>query len=119
MKVQNPTSPPKSLERILLSGELCGEKLFKEARCIGCHGGDYLTDLKQHDVGTTDGIDAGKPLDTPTLVEVWRTAPYLYDGRAPTMMDVLRTFNPKDTHGSTSKLSDKQLADLAAYVLSL
>ena len=59
-----------------------------------------------------------KEFDTPTLVEVWRTAPYLFDGRAATMLEVLTKFNPKDTHGATSKLSKQQIADLAEYVLS-
>jgi len=49
---------------------------------------------------------------------VWRTAPYLFDGRAVTMLEVLTKFNPKDTHGATSKLSKQQIADLAEYVLS-
>ena len=64
-------------------------------------------------------MEKGKEFDTPTLIETWRTAPYLYDGRAATMRDVLRTFNPDDTHGETSKLTEEQLEDLAEYVLSL
>ena len=34
--------------------------------------------------------------DVPTLAEVWRTAPYLQDGRAATMREVLTTYNPED-----------------------
>ena len=57
--------------------------------------------------------------DTPTLSEVWRTAPYLYDGRAKTMKEVFVEFNPEDKHGRTSFLSDKELDCLLEYVLSL
>jgi hypothetical protein len=33
-------------------------------------------------------------------------------------MDVLKACNPDDMHGKTSKLSSKELKDLAAFVLS-
>jgi cytochrome c peroxidase len=57
--------------------------------------------------------------DTPTLVELWRTAPYLHDGSATTMREVLTTRNPGDQHGKTSALSAQELDDLCAYLLSL
>ncbi|MEN6604101.1 MAG: cell surface protein, partial [Bryobacteraceae bacterium] len=86
--------------------------------CAKCHYGPELTSKKAYDVGTSTGIDSGKAIDTPTLVEVWRTAPYLHDGRSRTMMDVLTRDNPEDKHGSTRGLSEQMLRDLAEYVLS-
>ena len=68
--------------------------------------------MKAYDLG------AGK-LDTPTLIEIWRTAPYLHDGSAATLRDVLTTGNPGDRHGKTSHLKAAQLDDLVAYLLSL
>ncbi len=56
---------------------------------------------------------------TPPLIEAWRTAPYLHDGSAATMRDVLTTSNKDDKHGKTSHLTEKQIEDLAAFVLSL
>jgi len=53
------------------------------------------------------------------LIEVWRTAPYLHDGSAATIRDVLLTRNPKHSHGATSNLSPQEIEDLCAYVLSL
>ena len=104
-----------------------GEKLFVKAKCAECHtpdkkapGGEPLwTDLKLYDVGLGTATEAGRKFDTPTLAECWRTAPYLYDGRALTMEEVLTTCNPNDTHGETSKLTPEQIKDLAEYVLSL
>ena len=61
----------------------------------------------------------GAAFDTPTLVELWRTAPYLHDGSARTIRDVLMRRNPRDQHGTTSHLNDEQIDELAAYVLSL
>jgi cytochrome c peroxidase len=78
-----------------------------------------------HDVGTL-GPGSGKRLgqtltgiDTPTLHSLWSSAPYLHDGSAPTLRDVLRTRNPTDQHGKTSQLSDDQIDDLVQYLLSL
>ena len=77
-----------------------------------------MTSGKAFDVGTGRGPEQAQPFDTPSLVEVWRTAPYLHDGRAATIREVLREYNPADRHGVTSNLSDGQIDDLALYVLS-
>lgn len=118
----------KSLEPLpspyLVKGKLSraakrGEWLFKETGCAHCHSGQYDTDLKKYDVGTGTGREKGGEFDTPTLIEVWRTAPYLYDGRAATMKEVLTTFNKDDKHGKTSDLTETQINDLVEYILSL
>ena len=96
-----------------------GRVLFTQTRCASCHKGPYLTDMKKYDLGTGERINRNVRFDTPTLREVWRSAPYLHEGQAATIMDVLTKFNPDDKHGVTSELTKKQLADLAAYVLSL
>jgi cytochrome c peroxidase len=75
--------------------------------------------MESYKLGLGTGQDAGKPFDTPTLIEVWRTAPYLHDGRARTIRDVLTKDNPKDRHGATSTLTQEELNDLIEYVLSL
>jgi YVTN family beta-propeller protein len=95
-----------------------GEKVFNEAGCAACHPPPLFTDLTNHNVGIADGREKGREFDTPTLVENWRTAPYLYDGRAATMLDVLTTCNTDDNHGHTSDLSKRELSDLAEFILS-
>jgi len=99
-----------------------GKKLFwdKKVACGSCHSGDLYTDLKAYDVDSLGKLD--KPDDkfyTPPLVEAWRTAPYMHDGSAATMLDVLTTANRHDRHGKTSHLTQRQLDDLVAYLLSL
>ncbi|MBT3279433.1 MAG: cell surface protein [Phycisphaerales bacterium] len=96
-----------------------GKTVFTKAGCAKCHSGKYFTDLETYDVKLSVGNEEGTKFDTPTLLECWRTGPYLYDGRAKTMMDVLTTFNKNDTHGTTSTLSRSQLEDLNEYILSL
>jgi YVTN family beta-propeller protein len=78
-----------------------------------------------HDVGTlreSSGHRLGgelRGIDTPTLKGLWDTFPYLHDGRAATLLDVLTTFNENDRHGLTSHLSKNQLIDLVAFLLSI
>ena len=95
-----------------------GEKLFKKAGCAQCHSGPLYTNMGKYDVGTSTDEEDYKEFDTPTLVEVWRTAPYLHDGRAVTVKEVLTKFNKNDQHGETSNLSEKEIVDLAEYILT-
>ena len=96
-----------------------GKEIFVKAGCISCHSGLYHTDGVKYDVGTGIKRHKNDSFDTPTLSEVWRTAPYLYDGRAKTMKEVFTEFNTENKHGQTSLLSGKELDYLLEYVLSL
>jgi mono/diheme cytochrome c family protein len=96
-----------------------GRVVFAEAGCDACHTGPLFTDLQAYDLGMGLGQDTARPMDTPTLIEVWRTAPYLHDGRAADLRSVLVMHNPRDLHGQTSRLTEAELEDLLAYLLSL
>ena len=69
-------------------------------------------------MGTGSSGDTDSSYDVPTLVEVWRTAPYLHDGRALRIIDVLTTCNSEGRHRNLSDLSREDLNDLEAYVLT-
>lgn len=88
-------------------------KVHFEKNCASCHSGTYYTDMKQYKVNWTNGPDQNVKMDVPALNEVWRTAPYLYDGRSYTMQEMLKVHGPAET------LSENELNDLAEYVLSL
>jgi YVTN family beta-propeller protein len=107
-----------------------GKELFfgKEVGCTTCHSGPYYTDsslqkpYKIHDVGTggDDPSEKMGPLyDTPTLLGVYRTAPYLHHGKAKTLRDVLTTCNKQDRHGKTSQLTAGQIDNLVEFLKSL
>ena len=98
-----------------------GKKLFEDSKvgCARCHPAPLLTDLKMYKVDTRGELDRTDEFDTPTLVELWRTAPYLHDGSAKTLKEVLTTRNKKDQHGKTSHLSKDQIDALVEYLLSL
>jgi cytochrome c peroxidase len=117
-----PVPSPRLVRGELSAAARRGEKLYFDTRvgCAECHPRGRTTDMKRYDVGTRGSLD--RPEDTfytPTLVEVWRTAPYLHDGSAATLLEVLTTRNTGDRHGRTSQLKPDQINDLLEYVLSL
>ncbi len=90
-----------------------GQKVFNRLKCNECHSGPYYTDMRMYVIGDDVEFEAG--WDTPTLREVWRTAPYLFDGRAATMEEVFAVHK----HGIEGKISSKDVEALCEYVLSL
>lgn len=96
-----------------------GKKIYKQLGCVHCHPAPLYTDMNMYDLGTTLGQDVGKKVDTPSLIEAWRTAPYLHDGRAASLHEVFTIYNPEDTHGKTSELSEQEIDDMVEYLLSL
>jgi YVTN family beta-propeller protein len=90
-----------------------GKRVFERLGCGYCHSGVYYTDRKMHRIGQDIEFENG--WDTPTLIEVWRTAPYLFDGRAATLEDVFRIHK----HGIEKNISVKEMEELVEYVKSL
>lgn len=102
----------------LVNGELSekakfGKKVFDKLKCGECHSGIYYTDMKMHVIG--EDVEFEQGWDTPTLREVWRTAPYLFDGKAATMQEVFEVHK----HGMDKKVSKKEIEALTEYVNSL
>jgi YVTN family beta-propeller protein len=119
LKSLTPVPSPRLVNGQLSAAAQRGRKVFEKARCAACHKGPLYTDQFRYEVGTGRGNEAGQSFDTPSLAEVWRTAPYLYDGRAADMREMLTIYNWEDKHGATSELSDKELGDLIEFILSL
>lgn len=106
-----------------------GKELFfsQETKCADCHRAplycDYETKGKivRYDVGTGD--DPAEKLapeyDTPSLLGLYRTAPYLHHGKAATLEELLTTYNREDRHGKTSHLKPEQIADLVEFLKAL
>ena len=113
--------PPRTHD--LTDAELRGKALFEspDTGCATCHPAPLYTDLQVHDVGTAGGPGEwfGPEIDTPTLRYLYDSAPYLHDGSAASLVEVLVGKNPADEHGVTSHLTSAELQDLIAYLLSL
>ena len=112
-----------SRSQILGETELRGKAIFEstETKCADCHPAPLYTDLQVHDVGTADGPGEwfGPLIDTPTLRFLYDSAPYLHDGSAATLLEVLTTANPNGEHGITSQLNPSQIDDLISYLNAL
>jgi DNA-binding beta-propeller fold protein YncE len=121
-------SPFRNSDGTLTADAVAGQELFSKLGCDFCHSGADYTDSasgRLHDVGTvkpSSGTRNGMPLsalDTPSLLGVWETPPYLHDGSAATLRDVLTTANPTDQHGFVGSLSEQQLNQLVSFLQQL
>jgi YVTN family beta-propeller protein len=110
-----PEASPHLVAGALNESATRGALLFQSQNCTGCHSGDYFTDGKLHDIGTATDHEVGVTFDTPTLRELWRTAPYLHDGRSATVRDVVVTVHASRVTG----LTPSQIDDLVEYLMSL
>ncbi len=96
-----------------------GRDLFEELDCSSCHLGTAFRDGTTHDVGTiteASGSRLGGPLAeirTPSLIQLWDSAPYFHNGSAETLEDVF------DFGDHTLDISDEDEADLIEYLLSI
>ena len=119
LKSLRPVKSPYLVNGKLSEAARRGKVLFKKAKCTQCHDGKYVTDMKLHDVGNANGQAKEQLFDTPTLREIWRTAPYLYDGRAANILEMINKYNPEKKHGHTDGLRQDEINDLCEYILSL
>lgn len=114
--------PPRQLEGRDLARERRGLDVFVRARCPLCHTFPAFTNLGQHPrealFPTLRGT-AGHELDTPSLLGLEESAPYLVDGRAETLTSVFREHDPAGRHGDTRGLTDDELADLVHFLEGL
>ncbi len=118
-----------------------GRKLFfGKARCNLCHFGTNFSDEKFHNIGVGwegETLDVGRfhvtkkqedmgAFKTPTLREVSRTAPYMHDGRFPTLMEVVNHYNRggvknpfQDNQIIPLELTEKEKKDLVEMLRTL
>jgi YVTN family beta-propeller protein len=99
-----------------------GKALFFSARigCHECHPEPLYTDLRMHDVGSKGEYDGHHTsFDTPSLIECWRTAPYMHDGHYVTIKELLTKGKHGNRVGEVEKLTEQEVNDLVEFVLSL
>lgn len=96
-----------------------GQELFVgKARCVRCHQGETYTSSKNYDVKL--GSD-GSPFELwnpPSLRGLLDRGPYLHDGRAETLDEVLRSSHAPEKLGGAA-LSAPERQDLLEFLKSL
>jgi len=98
-----------------------GREVFVSKGCNSCHAGEAFRDGLRHDVGTIKvasgnrlGVEGAlTEIRTPSLIELWDTAPFFHDGSADTLEAVLEV----DIHNANYIGTEK--ADLVEYLLSI
>ena len=103
-------------ERTAMRG---GKPIPEKDRCITCHPAPLFTNRLKADVGSMSPTDRSGEIDTPQLLNVYQSAPYLHDGKAATLEEIWTRFNPDDTHGITIDFSKSDLNDLIEYLKTL
>ncbi|MGL5017913.1 MAG: discoidin domain-containing protein [Luteolibacter sp.] len=121
-------SPRRSSAGSLSPSASAGRQIFTQENCATCHSGSAFSDsasLMRHDVGTlssASGDRLGSPLDgldTPTLRGLWKSAPYLHDGSATTLHDVLVANDLSGRHGNLFHRSPVEIDQLVSYLESI
>ena len=121
LAVLEPVPSPHLVDGKMSEAALRGKNLFFSERvgCYKCHPEPLYTDLKMHDVGSKRDQEVRTEFDTPTLIECWRTAPYMHDGKYTTLQELFQDGKHGKKAGDIENLSAQELSDLIEWVLSL
>lgn len=94
-----------------------GKELFAQYNCATCHPAPLFTDMKKHTSVDLEGDSSweNRDMDTASLIEIWRTAPWGYYGGHTDMVEYVKFQISKQ--GLT--ISDEDAKALAEYVLSI
>ena len=114
-----PVPSPRLVDGRLSESARRGKDVFERIGCSVCHSGELYTDMRLHRTGSQDVNDQVEKFDTPTLIEVWRTAPYMNNGEYPTIRDVLEKARHGVKDGRYDALTAREQDDLIEFVLSL
>lgn len=124
----HPASPYRNEDGTMTAEALAGYSVFEELKCYYCHSGKQYSNSEsglRHDVGVIKEASGQRRasallgIDVPGLRGIWSTSPYLHDGSASTLLDVLVTENPQARHGSLANLSEQKLQQLLAFLQQL
>ena len=96
-----------------------GKVIPRERRCNTCHRPPLYTVRTSFDVGTKGPYDTTAAFDTPHLLGIAASAPYLHDGRAQSLEELWTLYNTNDLHGLSSYMNKIQLNDLVEFLKTL
>ena len=121
LKALTPTPSPLLVDGKLSAAAERGKKLFfnDEVGCAKCHPEPLFTDQHMHDVGSRGQYDRRDSFDCPTLIEIWRTAPYMHDGHYTTVKELFTKGKHGGKSGKLDKLKPSEIDDLVEFLLSL
>ncbi|MDX1934381.1 MAG: c-type cytochrome [Capsulimonadales bacterium] len=117
--VQPRRNPNRSPDGALTASAKRGETVFGAKGCVSCHTAPLYTGAQVVEIGTGMPGDAYKGFNPPGLRGVYRRPPYLHDGRAKTLEEVVtREHRPSQLTGKPD-CTPQETADLVAFLRSL
>jgi YVTN family beta-propeller protein len=96
-----------------------GKPIPVERQCHVCHRPPLYSNRLPSNIGTKGPFDSTNYFDTPHLLGVAASAPYLHDGRAKTLEELWTTYQTNDMHGVSSYMDKHQLNDLVEFLKTL
>lgn len=97
-----------------------GWRAFERAGCPSCHPPPAFTNRAQYPQQVLFPEKAsGVLLDTPSLIGVASSPPYLYDGRAPSLRSIFEEHDPSHRHGRFEALDIEGRARLLRFLEAL
>jgi DNA-binding beta-propeller fold protein YncE/mono/diheme cytochrome c family protein len=98
-----------------------GKAIFEsaETQCVSCHMGTHFTDNNNWDVGTRSTTADRADFQTPVLHGLNRSGPFLHDGSARDLRELIENVVLTDRMGFGSHLTDPEVDDLVEYLSSL
>jgi YVTN family beta-propeller protein len=120
-RLGRPLTPPQERGRQIFFATVTseGKPIPRARQCNICHRPPLFTNRLLSSVGTKGPRDTTELFDTPHLLGIAASAPYLHDGRAKTLEELWTTYQTNDLHGVSSYMSKHQLNDLIEYLKTL
>lgn len=129
--IKNPPNLAYNHDGKLTQIQLLGKEIFERThnnfgheipvtnRCITCHPGPFFTNKKAFDVSTLAASDDSVLFDTPHLINLAFSAPYLHDGRALSLEEIWTIYGVDEKHGELNDLTKMELNYLIEYLKSI
>jgi cytochrome c peroxidase len=96
-----------------------GVAIPRDRQCHFCHAPPLYTSRMKTSVGTRGPRSTTDVFDTPHLLGIGASAPYLHDGRASTLEELWTVYQTNDLHGVSAYMDKHQLNDLIEFLKTL
>jgi cytochrome c peroxidase len=117
--LEHPPNPKRDRGGALTPAAERGRQLFSgKAACSRCHQGKHYTSRKNYDVKLEPDGSPYKLWNPPSLLGLYDRGPYLHDGRASSLKDVLQKYHSPEKLGG-APLTPQETNDLLAFLNSL
>ncbi len=117
--LDHPPNPHRGADNQVSAAARRGQALFEgAAKCSRCHNGPEYTSEHNYDVKLEADSSPYRRWNPPTLRGLWQRGPFLHDGRAETLDELLQGPHAPEKLGGEA-LTLQQRRDLIAFLQSL